>query len=207
MSATPVPALRVRRQRHGHAVLAPLTSTGGRAHRCREHTQHRAFGGLRCRQAGSGHEHAHTVQVQQRRHERRRARHPSVITVPESGRRVVATLGDDFSFAVKGFRVSAHASRPVTGRPLDTRTHKLAAFLLFRCWRNVTGDAKVTDSKGPAPVGRRSEEVFRAGQVVLKKGAGGRYQFNLVATNGRVVASSDSYETKRAALVRHRVNP
>jgi len=37
-------------------------------------------------------------------------------------------------------------------------------------------------------------------KFVLKKGATGKFRFTLVATNGQVVATSQAYETKRAAL-------
>jgi uncharacterized protein YegP (UPF0339 family) len=37
-------------------------------------------------------------------------------------------------------------------------------------------------------------------RFVLKKGSTGKFRFNLVATNGQVVATSEAYETKRAAL-------
>jgi uncharacterized protein len=39
-----------------------------------------------------------------------------------------------------------------------------------------------------------------AGKFVLKKGSGGKFHFNLVATNGQVIASSEMYETKASAL-------
>ena len=39
-----------------------------------------------------------------------------------------------------------------------------------------------------------------AAKVVLKKGSTGKYHFNLVATNGQVIASSDSYESKASAI-------
>jgi uncharacterized protein YegP (UPF0339 family) len=39
-----------------------------------------------------------------------------------------------------------------------------------------------------------------AGKFVLKKGPTGKYRFNLHSSNGRVIATSDAYETKRAAL-------
>ena len=38
------------------------------------------------------------------------------------------------------------------------------------------------------------------GKFVLKKTATGEYQFTLLASNGRVVASSETYKTKAAAL-------
>ena len=39
-----------------------------------------------------------------------------------------------------------------------------------------------------------------AGKFVLKKGDSGKYHFNLVAGNGQVIATSQTYERKRAAL-------
>ncbi len=39
-----------------------------------------------------------------------------------------------------------------------------------------------------------------AGKFVLKKDATGQFRFNLVATNGQVIASSEAYTTKAAAL-------
>ncbi|GAA2622215.1 YegP family protein [Actinomadura fulvescens] len=39
-----------------------------------------------------------------------------------------------------------------------------------------------------------------AGKFMLKKGTTGKYHFNLVATNGQVIATSESYESKAAAL-------
>lgn len=39
-----------------------------------------------------------------------------------------------------------------------------------------------------------------AGKFVLKKGGTGKFHFNLVATNGQVIATSESYESKAAAL-------
>jgi uncharacterized protein YegP (UPF0339 family) len=37
-------------------------------------------------------------------------------------------------------------------------------------------------------------------KFVLKKGSTGKFRFNLLATNGQVVATSEAYESKRAAL-------
>jgi hypothetical protein len=37
-------------------------------------------------------------------------------------------------------------------------------------------------------------------KFVVKKGSTGKFRFTLVATNGQVVATSEAYETKRAAL-------
>ena len=38
------------------------------------------------------------------------------------------------------------------------------------------------------------------GKFVVKKGPTGKFRFSLLSTNGQVVASSEAYETKRAAL-------
>jgi uncharacterized protein YegP (UPF0339 family) len=37
-------------------------------------------------------------------------------------------------------------------------------------------------------------------KFVLKKGPTGKFRFNLVATNGQVIATSEAYETKAKAL-------
>ena len=39
-----------------------------------------------------------------------------------------------------------------------------------------------------------------AAKFVLKKTDAGQFHFNLLATNGRVIATSESYKTKAAAL-------
>jgi uncharacterized protein YegP (UPF0339 family) len=39
-----------------------------------------------------------------------------------------------------------------------------------------------------------------AAKFVLTKNASGQFHFNLLATNGRVIASSESYKTRAAAL-------
>jgi uncharacterized protein YegP (UPF0339 family) len=39
-----------------------------------------------------------------------------------------------------------------------------------------------------------------AGKFVLKKGSTGKYHFALHATNGQVIATSESYESKASAL-------
>lgn len=38
------------------------------------------------------------------------------------------------------------------------------------------------------------------GKFVLKKGKNGQYHFNLLATNGQVIATSENYERKQSAL-------
>jgi uncharacterized protein len=39
-----------------------------------------------------------------------------------------------------------------------------------------------------------------AAKFVLKKGSTGKYWFNLVATNGQIIATSEAYESKASAL-------
>ncbi len=39
-----------------------------------------------------------------------------------------------------------------------------------------------------------------AGKFQLKRGSSGKYHFNLLASNGQVIATSESYESKRSAL-------
>jgi uncharacterized protein YegP (UPF0339 family) len=39
-----------------------------------------------------------------------------------------------------------------------------------------------------------------AGKFVLKKGSSGKFHFNLQASNGQVIATSEAYESKAAAL-------
>ena len=39
-----------------------------------------------------------------------------------------------------------------------------------------------------------------AGKFVLKRGASGKYHFNLHAANGQIIATSETYERKQAAL-------
>jgi uncharacterized protein len=39
-----------------------------------------------------------------------------------------------------------------------------------------------------------------AGKFVLKKGASGKYHFNLHASNGQIIATSETYERKQSAL-------
>ena len=39
-----------------------------------------------------------------------------------------------------------------------------------------------------------------AAKFVLKKGSTGKFHFNLLATNGQVIATSEAYESKAAAL-------
>ena len=39
-----------------------------------------------------------------------------------------------------------------------------------------------------------------AGKFVLKKGSTGKFHFNLLASNGQVIATSEAYERKASAL-------
>jgi uncharacterized protein YegP (UPF0339 family) len=39
-----------------------------------------------------------------------------------------------------------------------------------------------------------------AGKFVLKKGTSGKFHFNLVASNGQVIATSEAYESRESAL-------
>jgi uncharacterized protein YegP (UPF0339 family) len=54
---------------------------------------------------------------------------------------------------------------------------------------NVTGQLSPIGRENPVPA-----------KFVLKKTANGQFHFMLLATNGRVVASSEMYKTKAAAL-------
>jgi uncharacterized protein YegP (UPF0339 family) len=51
-----------------------------------------------------------------------------------------------------------------------------------------------------ATTGRFTSKAGVTGRFVLKKGATGNYRFDLVASNGQVIASSESYKTKASAL-------
>jgi uncharacterized protein YegP (UPF0339 family) len=55
--------------------------------------------------------------------------------------------------------------------------------------------ANLTVSSVDAQINRR-----RMGKFVLKQGSTGNYHFNLVASNGEVIATSESYESKASAL-------
>ncbi len=55
--------------------------------------------------------------------------------------------------------------------------------------------ANLTISSVDAQINRR-----RMGKFVLKQGSTGNYHFNLVASNGEVIATSESYESKASAL-------
>jgi uncharacterized protein YegP (UPF0339 family) len=42
--------------------------------------------------------------------------------------------------------------------------------------------------------------AMATGRFVLERGRSGKYRFNLISTNGKVVATSEAYDTKRAAM-------
>jgi uncharacterized protein len=44
------------------------------------------------------------------------------------------------------------------------------------------------------------KEASMAGKFVLKKGSSGKFHFNLLAGNGQVIATSETYESKQSAL-------
>lgn len=48
--------------------------------------------------------------------------------------------------------------------------------------------------------GYNGEGETVAGKFELKKGSSGKFHFNLLATNGQVIATSEAYESKQAAL-------
>jgi uncharacterized protein len=48
--------------------------------------------------------------------------------------------------------------------------------------------------------GCNSEGENVAGKFVLRKGSTGKFHFNLQAANGQVIATSEAYESKSAAL-------
>ncbi|HWF79160.1 MAG TPA: YegP family protein [Streptosporangiaceae bacterium] len=45
-----------------------------------------------------------------------------------------------------------------------------------------------------------SEGIQMAAKFVLKKGSSGKFHFNLQAANGQVIATSETYESKAAAI-------
>jgi uncharacterized protein YegP (UPF0339 family) len=49
-------------------------------------------------------------------------------------------------------------------------------------------------------VGGLNGGVIMSGKFVLKKGASGKFHFNLLAANGQVIATSETYESKESAL-------
>jgi uncharacterized protein YegP (UPF0339 family) len=48
--------------------------------------------------------------------------------------------------------------------------------------------------------GYDSEGETVAGKFVLKKGSTGKFHFNLQAANGQVIATSEAYESRSAAM-------
>jgi uncharacterized protein YegP (UPF0339 family) len=54
------------------------------------------------------------------------------------------------------------------------------------------------DWLGPSKQGATGGHM--AAKFVLKKGSTGKFRFNLVATNGQVIATSEAYESKASAI-------
>jgi uncharacterized protein len=52
----------------------------------------------------------------------------------------------------------------------------------------------------PCNSGNSTEGERMAAKFVLKKGSTGKFRFNLVATNGQVIATSEAYESKASAI-------
>jgi uncharacterized protein YegP (UPF0339 family) len=50
------------------------------------------------------------------------------------------------------------------------------------------------------PHSTSEREAFVPGKFVIKKGPTGKFRFSLVSTNGQIVASSQAYENKAAAM-------
>jgi uncharacterized protein len=60
-------------------------------------------------------------------------------------------------------------------------------------WRTPTGWIRRIS-------GEPDEGGRMAAKFVLKKGSTGKFRFNLVATNGQVIATSEAYESKASAI-------
>jgi hypothetical protein len=56
------------------------------------------------------------------------------------------------------------------------------------------------DDSTPTAPSSSEREAYVPGKFVVKKGPTGKFRFSLVSTNGQVVAQSQAYETKRAAM-------
>jgi len=77
----------------------------------------------------------------------------------------------------------------------DRRWHR---FCTKGTWAGTYG----IHASGPAagaPAGQPKEGSM-PGKFVVKKGTSGKYHFNLVAANGQVIATSETYEHKQSAL-------
>jgi hypothetical protein len=75
------------------------------------------------------------------------------------------------------------------------------AVVLHPLWREpARGGACESASNRPAAGCRTDQGGNMAGKFVVKKGASGKYHFNLVAANGQVIATSEAYERKQSAL-------
>jgi uncharacterized protein YegP (UPF0339 family) len=75
------------------------------------------------------------------------------------------------------------------------------AAVLHPLWRE-TGAGGAWEAAAVLPPGagcRTDRGGNMAGKFVVKKGASGKYHFNLVAANGQVIATSEAYEHKQSA--------
>jgi uncharacterized protein len=64
---------------------------------------------------------------------------------------------------------------------------------------SITGAWEGCSRRG-SQKGMKKRGKHMAGKFQLKKGSTGKYHFNLLAGNGQVIATSESYESKRSAL-------
>jgi uncharacterized protein YegP (UPF0339 family) len=67
---------------------------------------------------------------------------------------------------------------------------------------HIGGGRGIPPRRRPQQYGERRQEVTvaRTGKFLIKAGRGGKTHFVLVATNGRVVATSETYESKDSCL-------
>lgn len=65
--------------------------------------------------------------------------------------------------------------------------------------RGCEGQSRDGD-RTPHRTGACSKGGFMSGKYVLTKGPTGKYHFNLVASNGQVVVTSQHYENRESAL-------
>jgi hypothetical protein len=68
-------------------------------------------------------------------------------------------------------------------------------------WRDQRGwSVRGRRAQDGSPYGSRRQGEHISGKFVLKKGTSGKFHFNLLAGNGQVIATSEAYESKSAAL-------
>jgi len=88
------------------------------------------------------------------------------------------------------------SDRPHNGYAIMRSLHKFRGCNPSRHGGEQTVVICQTDSDR---ISRKREDAM-AGKYVLKKGTTGKFRFNLLSSNGKVIATSEAYETKRAAL-------